>query len=91
MLTKCVDHDYCEIISSQKQEIVMSWLAEETKQLEGEMSKESMGISRRVREKSAINRLLLLSVSILTLMTLKSCDTPVCAKNDKVDIKNVVM
>lgn len=70
----------------------MSWLAEEMKQVEEEMSKECMGISRRVREKSSMNRLLLISVAILMIMCVKSCDTPACAANDdRVDVKHLIM
>lgn len=67
----------------------MIWLSEETKQIEEEMSKECMGISRRVREKSTVNRLLLISVSILTLLTLKSCDTPVSAQEVHLENKGM--
>lgn len=78
---------YCEVISI-LQEIVMSWLAEEIKQVEGEMSKEYSGISRRLRAKSSVNRLLLIIVAILTLMILNSCDKPCCAQANKGTLKN---
>ncbi len=84
-LTKCSHPAYCEVISSE-QVIVMSWLAEETRQIEEEMSKEYTGISRRIREKSSANRLLLISVAILTLLTLKSCDTPVTAQSVGIEV-----